>query len=142
MDIFYGIRSPEDTSATPPPPPPTTSRPRTLNRSQSGCVPTSSPTRSESPAIQPPTPTRSTPNLVQNLRAATPSRSRFLPRIFTEAFSGRRGSAHSVSSDVEKSRVAATPTQTHAPPPKLEYVKLPGTKGAVLIKAVETAKKR
>jgi hypothetical protein len=29
-----------------------------------------------------------------------------------------------------------------APPPKLEYVKLPGTKGAIMIKAVETAKKR
>ena len=29
-----------------------------------------------------------------------------------------------------------------APPPKLEYVKLPGTKNALLIKAVETAKKR
>lgn len=29
-----------------------------------------------------------------------------------------------------------------APPPKLEYVKLPGTKGAVMIKAVETARKR
>jgi hypothetical protein len=29
-----------------------------------------------------------------------------------------------------------------APPPKLEYVKLPGTKGALIIKAVETAKKR
>ena len=30
----------------------------------------------------------------------------------------------------------------HAPAPKLEYVKLPGTKGSVMIKAVETAKKR
>jgi hypothetical protein len=29
-----------------------------------------------------------------------------------------------------------------APPPKLEYVKLPGTKGAVMVKAVETPKKR
>jgi hypothetical protein len=28
------------------------------------------------------------------------------------------------------------------PPPKLEYVKLPGTKGALTIKSVETAKKR
>lgn len=30
----------------------------------------------------------------------------------------------------------------HAPAPKLEYVKLPGTKGAIAIKAVETPKKR
>ncbi|KAG8946393.1 hypothetical protein FRC04_011839 [Tulasnella sp. 424] len=32
-------------------------------------------------------------------------------------------------------------TIVQAPPPKLEYVKLPGTKGALAIKAVETAKK-
>ncbi|KAG8900389.1 hypothetical protein FRC01_010154, partial [Tulasnella sp. 417] len=32
-------------------------------------------------------------------------------------------------------------TIVQAPPPKLEYVKLPGTKGAITIKAVETAKK-
>ncbi|KIO24895.1 hypothetical protein M407DRAFT_8709 [Tulasnella calospora MUT 4182] len=32
-------------------------------------------------------------------------------------------------------------TIVQAPPPKLEYVKLPGTKGAIAIKAVETAKK-
>ena len=144
MDVFYGnatVRPPEDVSpALPSPPPAPTSRPSALSRSRSGYVPTSPPpTRTESPANLPPSPTRSTPNLVQ---VATPSRSRFLPRILAEAFSGRRGSTHSSLSDIEKSRVTATPAQTHAPPPKLEYVKLPGTKGAVLIKAVETAKKR
>ena len=143
MDMFYGARPSGDAGAIPPSLPPTpTSRPRTLSRSQSGRVPTSLPSRSGSPAIQPPTPTRSTPNLVQNLQVTTPPRTRFLPRILSGAFSGRRGSAHSSSSDVEKTRVTATPAQTHSPPPKLEYVKLPGTKGAVLIKAVETAKKR
>ena len=145
MDVLYGsptAHPPEDVSAAPALPAPTpTSRPRTLSRSRSGRVPPNPPSRSESPAIRPPTPTRSTPNLVQNLQVTTPSRSRFLPRILTEAF-GRRGSAHSTSSDIEKSRVTTAPTQTHTPPPKLEYVKLPGTKGAVLIKAVETAKKR
>ena len=143
MDVFNGnARSSEDANAATPPPPLPTSRPDILSRSQSGRVPIDPLTRSESPAIRPSTPTRSTPNLVETLQIATPSRSRFLPRILTEAFSGRRGSTHSSLSDIEKSRVATTPVQTHAPPPKLEYVKLPGTKGAVLIKAVETAKKR
>jgi len=30
----------------------------------------------------------------------------------------------------------------YAPAPKLEYLKLPGTKGSLMIKAVETPKKR
>ena len=145
MDVFYGsatARPPRDVNSAIPSPPIPTSRTRTLSRSRPGRVPTSPPTPSGSPANQPSTPTRSTPNLVQNLQVTIPSRSRFLPRILSEAFYGRRGSVHLSSSDIEKSGVTATPTQTHAPPPKLEYVKLPGTKGAVLIKAVETAKKR
>lgn len=36
----------------------------------------------------------------------------------------------------------SSPLPPQAPPPKLEYVKLPGTKGSLMIKAVETAKKR
>ena len=144
MNVFQGDatpRSSEDVSVVPSPPPTPTSRPRALSRS-SGRVVANPHSRSESPAIRPPTPTRSTPNLAQNLPTTTPPRSRFFPRILSEAFSGRRGSIHSSLSDVEKSKVTATPTQAHAPPPKLEYVKLPGTKNAVLIKAVETAKKR
>ena len=144
MNVFHGDETPrssEDASAVSSSRPPTpTPRQRTISRS-SGRVLANPHSRSESPANQPPTPTRSTPNLVQNL-PTTPSRSRFFPRILSEAFSGRRGSAHSSLSDIEKSKVTTTPTQTHAPPPKLEYVKLPGTKSAVLIKAVETAKKR
>jgi len=146
MDVFNGNATPrpsEDSTTIPPPLPPIpTSQPRALGHSRSGRPLISAHTRSDSPINQPPTPTRSTPNLVQNLSATTPSRYRFLPRVLTEAFSGRRGSTHSSLSDVEKSKVTATPAQTHAQPPKLEYVKLPGTKGAVLIKAVETAKKR
>ena len=72
--------------------------------------------------------------------------SRFIPRIISNVFYGR-------SSDERPATPASlpelpdgprwTPTVTHQiPPPKLEYVKLPGTKGAVIIKAVETAKKR
>jgi hypothetical protein len=45
--------------------------------------------------------------------------------------------------DMDSSKkVPGTPTTPHAPPPKLEYVKLPGTKSALIVKAVETAKKR
>jgi len=146
MDVFQGNGTPrpsEDADTAPPPLPPIpASQPRALGRSRSGRPLTSAHTRSESPVVQPPTPTRSTPNLVQNLSPTTPSRYRFLPRMLTEAFSGRRGSTHSSLSDVEKSKVTMAPAQAHAQPPKLEYVKLPGTKGAVLIKAVETAKKR
>jgi hypothetical protein len=40
------------------------------------------------------------------------------------------------------SGLMSAPLPPQAPPPKLEYVKLPGTKGALIIKAVETAKKR
>ncbi|EGO04958.1 hypothetical protein SERLA73DRAFT_174037 [Serpula lacrymans var. lacrymans S7.3] len=32
-------------------------------------------------------------------------------------------------------------TASHVPPPRLEYVKLPGTKGSLIVKAVETPKK-
>jgi len=144
MDVFHNAspRPSEDNTVPPPLPPIPTSQSHTLGRSRSGRPLVNPHTRSESPIVQPPTPTRSTPNLVQNLSVTTPSRYRFLPRVLTEAFSGRRGSAQSSLSDIEKSRVTAAPAQTHAQPPKLEYVKLPGTKGAVLIKAVETAKKR
>jgi hypothetical protein len=46
------------------------------------------------------------------------------------------------TADHEPRKVGTTPTSSHMPPPKLEYVKLPGTKGALTIKSVETAKKR
>ncbi|PPQ67350.1 hypothetical protein CVT24_011533 [Panaeolus cyanescens] len=71
--------------------------------------------------------------------------SRFIPRIISNAFQGRR-------SDERPSTTVASPVDTNesnrwtpgsqtSPPPKLEYVKLPGTKGALLVKAVETARK-
>ena len=74
--------------------------------------------------------------------------SRFIPRIITNALQGRRSDdrpplpiQNTVDSDSSK-RVSGAPLMPHAPPPKLEYVKLPGTKGALVVKAVETAKKR
>ena len=140
MDVFHENAAEDlDTTSSSPPPTPD-SRSRAISRSQPAHLPTSPLSRTGSSPNRPPT--HSTPNLVQNPQVTTPSRSRFFPRILSEAFSGRRGSAQSSLSDIEKSRVTATPIPTLAPPPKLEYVKLPGTKGAMLIKAVETAKKR
>ena len=81
--------------------------------------------------------------------SGTPSHSRFIPRIISNAFYSRRSEEQpqtlvvktSETADAGK-RTAGTPTLGHAPPPKLEYVKLPGTKGALMVKSVETAKKR
>lgn len=79
--------------------------------------------------------------------ASTTSRSsRFIPRIISNALS-RRSDERSPSMisaiDADTSKWLSTPPPPPlAPPPKLEYVKLPGTKGALMIKAVETPKKR
>lgn len=74
--------------------------------------------------------------------------SHYLPRIFSAAFSSRRSDDRpptlvlkNVDMDSKKNKVHFPPTP-QAPPPKLEYVKLPGTKGSLLIKAVETQRKR
>lgn len=78
---------------------------------------------------------------------ATSHHSRIFPRIFSNAFNVRRTGERpptftlkSLDADTRRSN-AQTPVAPHAPPPKLEYVKLPGTKGALMIKAVETPKK-
>lgn len=83
---------------------------------------------------------------IMSPRTALPSR--FIPRLITNAFNGRRSDDRpflpiqkTVDSDSSK-KDTGTPLVPHAPPPKLEYVKLPGTKGALVVKAVETAKKR
>ncbi|GBE78326.1 hypothetical protein SCP_0112110 [Sparassis crispa] len=77
--------------------------------------------------------------------ARIPSAStRFLPRIITNAFQARRSDDTPIlprASEGDVKRTVAGPIPPHAPAPKLEYVKLPGTKGAVMVKAVETAKK-
>ena len=93
-------------------------------------TPPSLPSLSDFPSIQLPLSSRS---------------SRFLPRILS-AFHGRRPDERfplPIQSSTESSEgLKWTNGTSQAPPPKLEYVKLPGTKGALLIKAVETAKKR
>jgi hypothetical protein len=74
--------------------------------------------------------------------------SRFFSRIISHAFSHRRSedSVDSLQHRADNTDGSARKQQglnpPHAPPPKLEYVKLPGTKGSLMIKAVETNKKR
>lgn len=107
---------------------------------------------------------RTTTGVSPTSASAAQSRSRFIPRIISNAFRSPRadephhvsgvGGAESVvlggghgngsgaggsGSGIMKNGSSHAPG---APPPKLEYVKLPGTKGALLVKAVETAKKR
>ena len=70
--------------------------------------------------------------------------SRFLTRIISSAFNSRRSEDYrpSYPNETEPSRKVNNQLASSHPPPKLEYVKLPGTKGSLLIKAVETPKKR
>lgn len=86
------------------------------------------------------------PTVPPTLGSAPPHH--LLPRIFSAAFSSRRSDDRpptlvlkNLDMDLRKNNVHFPPTP-QAPPPKLEYVKLPGTKGSLLIKAVETQKKR
>jgi hypothetical protein len=77
-----------------------------------------------------------------------PSSSRFFSRILSSAFSHRRSEdgvdfAQSRAENVDgiaRKQQGLIPPQV--PAPKLEYVKLPGTKGSIMIKAVETSRKR
>ncbi|KIY72778.1 hypothetical protein CYLTODRAFT_417559 [Cylindrobasidium torrendii FP15055 ss-10] len=93
------------------------------------------------PQVLPPVPGPA-PSIV----SATSSRSsRFIPRLLT-AFQNRRSEDRTApparNSEADSSRrTLGSPLAAQTPPPKLEYVKLPGTKGALLVKAVETAKK-
>ena len=74
--------------------------------------------------------------------------SRLFSRILSSAFSHRRSEdivdfAQSRGENVDgiaRKQQSLVPPQV--PAPKLEYVKLPGTKGSIMIKAVETSRKR
>ncbi|KAF8633959.1 hypothetical protein AX15_001141 [Amanita polypyramis BW_CC] len=69
--------------------------------------------------------------------------SRFFSRILSNAFPSRRLEDYTHLSELENSKkTSAQHSLSHPPsPPKLEYVKLPGTKGSLLVKAVETPRK-
>ncbi|KAJ6627119.1 hypothetical protein B0H10DRAFT_1995487 [Mycena sp. CBHHK59/15] len=85
------------------------------------------------------------PDSTSVISASSSRSSRFIPRIISNAFHGRRSDDRPPlpvkSTEQEVRKAGTTPTSSHMPPPKLEYVKLPGTKGALTIKSVETAKK-
>lgn len=94
-----------------------------------------------------PTGPRSAPARPSTSHSSTPpvSSHRFFPRIFS------LGSRRKSEEDMRKAGANVDKDPKHpanvvsAPPPpqpKLDYVKLPGTKGSVLIKAVETQRKR
>ncbi|KAH7102113.1 hypothetical protein BKA62DRAFT_618020 [Auriculariales sp. MPI-PUGE-AT-0066] len=137
--------------------------------SASGVALSSSPTAMAStpPPGRSPSPLPGSPSRASNMQrepgqghqhtpSAPPSlsstpRHRFLPRIITAAF-GRSSSA-GVSEEVgghghggedgaaEREMRVAQVSVASMGPPKMEFVKLPGTKGAMMVKAVETARK-
>lgn len=80
------------------------------------------------------------------IASTSSGRSRFIPKMISNAFGSKikdeREAAARVSDSEVIKRNHTRDVTPHAPPPKLEYVKLPGTKGALMIKAVETVKKR
>ncbi|KAJ6604461.1 hypothetical protein DFH09DRAFT_1257261 [Mycena vulgaris] len=93
---------------------PATARPSTTSTSPSTLISTSPPTL---------------PDSSSHLSASSSRSSRFIPRIISNAFNGRRSD--------DRPPLPVLKTTDH----ELEYVKLPGTKGALTIKSVETAKK-
>lgn len=154
-------------SVPPPPQPPAAlpemreRRPNVLVRSHSGRVPQAGSTVVPTPGRPPRRPStspgpNSNGNIAQIATDASPSpsltqppsagssHSRFLPRILTNALARRSDDVPPLprTAGAGSDRPTNLPPPPHAPAPKLEYVKLPGTKGAVAVKAVETAKKR
>ena len=124
---------------------PTPRRPLTASSSLSDRLVRSSSRASIGPSPSTPPSLPSLPDF-PSIQIPLPSRSsRFLPRILN-AFHGRRSDERfplPIPNSTESGEgLKWTNGPSQAPPPKLEYVKLPGTKGSLLIKAVETAKKR
>ncbi|KAF5356044.1 hypothetical protein D9756_003901 [Leucocoprinus leucothites] len=113
-------------------------------RSNTLPVPTVRPSASADPLTTNVSPSRA--SIAPSSATSTNSRSsRFIPRIISNAL-GRRSDERlpstisAINADTSK-WLSVPPPPPLAPPPKLEYVKLPGTKGALMIKAVETQKK-
>ncbi|KAL0950994.1 hypothetical protein HGRIS_007739 [Hohenbuehelia grisea] len=106
----------------------------------------------QSPSPMPPPDVPPLPNTTPPQTQSNPGRHlRLIPRAITNAIrdhwsrdltelNGNRQPRRSRTTDSEQT-ARLPPSSPHAPPPKLEYVKLPGTKGALMIKAVETARK-
>ena len=132
--------------STDPPPPLPQPRERTVSRSQSTRLPSGGSSVSVGRPATSPRPSTAPSREASSPPPAVPSLpSRFIPRIITNALTSRRSEDRAPvvpKTAVDIPRGAPTPTTGQAPAPKLEYVKLPGTKGSVMVKAVETAKKR
>ncbi|KIY45443.1 hypothetical protein FISHEDRAFT_49485 [Fistulina hepatica ATCC 64428] len=137
------IRQGQNPAAAPPGSP--TAANRHLTTASTSAIRTTSPL--------PPVPANHRPASSHRSRSATRSTTRFIPRIISNAIANMRIDAEigdrsvygqasrSTDSETGSTKPRVYGTLPHAPPPKLEYLKLPGTKGALFVKAVETPKK-
>ncbi|KAK2461800.1 hypothetical protein APHAL10511_006263 [Amanita phalloides] len=144
--IFGGSTSPDGSD-------PMLESPATALTSGDGNVTRSPPFRSPSLRFSTPRPSTapSDPPVLSPTQADSSSvitsrssrSSRLFSRILNGAFHSRRTENHSQLrlNELETSRKPSGQLAITQPPPKLEYVKLPGTKGSLLVKAVETPKK-
>lgn len=160
--IFTGPPAP-DASQPPPPPPPPTHLSRTATRPATSPVPPTSapvePAESRRTTLSRSSTARgsTSPSSVVRARASAStealattnmgprslhSPSGLITRLLNSAFHPRRSEDRSQTITQRHSDSMPSVPGHPAPAPKLEYVKLPGTKGAILIKSVETAKKR
>lgn len=121
---------------------------RSLTQSRPSTALTSSPRRPSTSAGGHPSISDIMPSVPTSPLPRSSSHTRILPRFFSSAFGSRRNGERAptltmkrLDADPRRGNIQ-TPGTPHASPPKLEYVKLPDTKGALMIKAVETQKKR
>ena len=79
-----------------------------------------------------------------NLRSSKPrNRSSFVHEEgLLHALDSSLGGTGALAEYERRSALAMSTMAPAAPAPKLAYIKLPGTKGAIMVKAVETARKR
>ncbi|KAG5726109.1 GYF domain-containing protein mpd2 [Termitomyces sp. T112] len=106
-------------------------------------LPRSQSFRSQSSNVYPSNDSSASHTLPEMSQVAPSRSSRFLTRILSNAFPRKAQDRPPIPAvDMYSTRrPTPTPIAPQAPPPKLDYVKLPGTKGALMVKAVETAKK-
>lgn len=98
-----------------------------------------------STSADPLSPTVSSTSIIPSSSTPTNTRSRFFSRIISTTLNRRsdeRLPPTISAADADTSRWLSAPPPPLASPPKLQCVKLPGTKGALVIKAVETPRKR
>ncbi|KAF8609246.1 hypothetical protein BDV93DRAFT_464358 [Ceratobasidium sp. AG-I] len=137
------IPLPPSPSPSRPPPSPTPSRPPPSPRQGSHRSTRSHPIpslRDEGIASPPPSRRRFIPKLLSAFGAGKKDKSRDRSVSSGAALNGSVDSGIGGSPDAGGAGLSGSQAAIAAAP-KLEYIKLPGTKGAIMIKAVETAKK-